>query len=145
MSVVNIQEEFQKIYDEHGELDPQLVVDVARPAKHPLHPVIFDIDEDDAAEAYYRERARYLIRHIRITYPKRSGEPLEVRAWHAVPTDQGYTFKPNDEVARDPVMRELVMREMARDWKGLHDRYIQFEEFVKMVQRDLAKARRKAS
>lgn len=141
---VNVQEELQRIYDERGALDPQLVVDVARPARHPLHKVIFDLDETDAAEVYYYEKARYLIRHVRITYAKPGREPLEVRAWHAVPSEQGFHYEPADRVARDPIMRELVLREMARDWKSLHDRYVQFDEFVAMVKRDLAKRRKKA-
>jgi hypothetical protein len=58
-------EELTRIYNEHGALSAQVVVDAARPEDAPLHPA-FEWDDSTAAEAYRREQARTLIKVVRV-------------------------------------------------------------------------------
>ncbi len=49
---MNLRDHFQAIYDQHGQLTPALVVQVARPKDHPLHDRVFDKPTKEAAEMW---------------------------------------------------------------------------------------------
>lgn len=138
---MSLRDELQAIYDQHGELTPELVVETARPRSHPLHGSVFDRPVREAAEAYYRDRAHGLIQKVRIVYrDPEDDEPRSVRAWQAVQRPEGYRYEPAEKVAMDPEAREIVLRDMAREWRTLKARYEDFAEFAEMVQGDLAGA-----
>lgn len=128
----------QAIYDQHGQLTPELVVETARPADHPLHGRVFDRKPREAAEAWYRHRAHELIRSVRVVYREADDDngADSVRAWHAVPATTGMVYEPAEKVAADPFQRELLLRMMERDWHQLKRRYGDFAEFVEMIRRD---------
>ncbi len=68
------------------------------------------------------------------------GDRRTVRAFQAVRSEQStslYTYEPAEEVAADPFRRQLVLREMEREWKQLRTRFEMFEEFTAMVVADL--------
>lgn len=133
-----VREELLKIYRSNNEvLTPALVVETARDPEHPLHQR-FEWDDEVAGEKYRKEQARKLIRVARITYAEGSETvpARSVRAFHSVPTGTGRVFQPAEKVARDPVLTELVLKEMERDWKTLRRRYGDMEDFWKLVQRD---------
>lgn len=136
---MNLRDELLKVREEYGVLTPEVLKDAARPKSHPLHSRIFDKAPKDAAEAYYTQRAQELIRVVKIRFPTIDpGDKRTVRAFQAVRgTDQAYTYEPSEEVAADPFRRELVLREMEREWKQLKARYEAFVEFSEMVRRDL--------
>lgn len=130
----------QAIYDRFGKVTPELVVEEARPKEHPLHGYVFDRAPREAAEAWYRHRAHELIRRVQVKYtPPGEQEPRRMRAFLSVHTPSGeHQFHPPDVVATDPEMRELVLRDMEREWRQLHTRYGHFEEFVSMVSTTMA-------
>jgi hypothetical protein len=66
-----------------GGLTPEAVVVVARPKRSVLHPYIFNVDEQVAAERYYVGRANSLINAIRVC--DQEGETTHVRAFVSVP------------------------------------------------------------
>lgn len=134
-----VRDHLQAIYKKHGQLTPELVVKEARSKKHPLHPYVFDREPEEAAEAWYRERAHELIRTVRIKYGPEDA-PRDVRAFHAVRAEDGFVYEPVEKVAAEPFLRELVLRDMEREWKQLFKRYEDFEEFLAMVRADLQKA-----
>lgn len=136
----DLRAQLQTIYDEHGVLTPAIVVDVARPKDHPLHVRVFDLGQRDAAEAWYRERAHELIRSVRIAYREGAEGLVQGRAFVAVRSEgvNEYVYEPAEKVAADPFVREIVLREMEREWRTLHRRYEQFEEFVALVSSSLA-------
>jgi hypothetical protein len=138
---VSLRDQLQEIYDTHGKLTPELVVAAARPKDHPLHGRVFDRKPEEAAEVYYRERARDLIRSVRVTYRAAAdGVPSgDVRAFQAIRSDgvDEYVFEPAEKVAADPLLRALVLRDMEREWKQLRERYERFAEFIEMVEADL--------
>lgn len=125
------------IRKEHGRLTPRILVDVARDKQHPLHHHVYDRSPKDAAEAWYLNRAHELIQSIRVTY--RSGEQVKtVRAFHAVRVEDeqngGYVYEPLETVAEDPFLRQLVLRDMEREWRTLERRYRDFDEFWRLIQ-----------
>jgi hypothetical protein len=132
--LADLREELQAIYDRRGQLTPALVVEEARPLQHPLHDR-FEWDDAKAGEEWRRSQAHRMIQSVRITYAHNAatGEPQVVRAWHAVSTPAGHIYEPADRVARDPLLVELVKRDMERDWVALRARYEQFDEFWRMI------------
>lgn len=61
---VNIAAELEAIENEHGQLRPEDVVNVASRPDHPLHDC-FEWDDSVAAEQYRIDQARTLIRSVR--------------------------------------------------------------------------------
>lgn len=142
--MTGLREQLQSIYDQHGKLTPELLVEVARPETHPLHSRVFDRAPSEAAEAWYRHRAHELIRSVKVVYRDADETSAEksVRAFHAVrsPGPDPYVYEPVDEVMADDFKRTLVLRDMEREWKTLYRRYNQFVEFAEMVSGDLGQA-----
>lgn len=131
---MDLRASLQGIYEARGKLTPDIVLDEARDASHPLHNR-FEWDDSVAAEAFRREQARQLIKTVKLVYrpAEEGGSMRSVRAFHALPTEEGYRYEPVEKIVEDPVMREIVRREMNRAWRELHTRYAQFEEFWKMI------------
>jgi hypothetical protein len=135
---MSIKDHIQQIYDDHGRLTPEIVVDEARSTSHPLH-AHFDWDDNSAAESWRREQARQLIRSVRIAYRKPSdGEQLSVRAFHSIRSEDGYAYRPADEIIQDPLATKILLADMRREWQALRSRYERFVEFVDMVRADVA-------
>jgi hypothetical protein len=139
---VSLRDQLQAIYDQHGRLTPALVVEEARAEDHPLHPRVFDRTSTEAAESWYRRRAHELISSVRIVYREAddSGPERTVRAFHAVPSEgpDEYVYEPVDRVREDPMIREVVLRSMEREWKQLLARYEHMEEFLALVRQDVS-------
>jgi hypothetical protein len=77
--------ELERIYDKHGALRAQIVVDEARPDDAPLHPA-FEWDDLVAAEYYRREQARSLIKTVQVVREDESDETKKrtclCQRWH---------------------------------------------------------------
>lgn len=136
--MTQLRDHMQAIYDKHGRLEPRLVVDEARDSGHPLHSR-FEWDDCVAAEKYRLDQAHDLITSIKIVFRGQSEPERQrtVRAFHAVRDAKGFAYEPTEKVVRDPVVREMVLGDMQREWKQLYERYKTFSEFAEMVQRDL--------
>lgn len=130
---MSLREHLQAIYDANGTLTPELVVEAARGKSSPLHALVFDRKPRDAADAWYRHRAHELIQSVRISYERSDGEPQSVRAFVAVRSEVGHVYEPAEKVAMDPLLREIVLRDMEREWRQLHARYGHFAEFIDLV------------
>ena len=137
---MNLRDALQEIYDRRGQLDPNIVLEEARPPASPLHDR-FEWDDSVAAEAWRKEQAHQLIVSVKVTYAKPdTDQRIELRQWHAVSSPAGHVYEPLEKVSTDPLLRQLVLRDMEREWKQLHGRYASFAEFSEMVQRDLEEA-----
>lgn len=130
-----------QVRTERGVLTPRTVLESARPVDSPLHHR-FEWDDARAGEKYRLQQAHELIRVVRVKLP--SDDPVEqreVRAFQAVRTEgddaSRYVYEPAEEVAYDPLLRAIVLRDMERAWRELRLRYETFAEFVEMVRRDL--------
>jgi hypothetical protein len=122
----------QAIYDQHGRITPALVVDGWRSPDHPDHARL-PWDDREAAEAHRRHVAADLIRSVRMGYVTPTGGESTIRYWQAERTERGYAYQPADKIVQDPMSREILLRDMEREWRQLRERYDRFVEFAKMV------------
>lgn len=138
----SLRDQIQAVYDKHGELTPEILVEEARPKDHPLHDRVFDRPISEAAEAYYRNRAQELIVSVRVVYKEadETSPQRSVRAFHAVQSEAGYRYEPLERVVEDEFTRKLLLRDMEREWRQLLKRYQDLEEFLTMVRDDLKAA-----
>lgn len=134
-----LREQLEAVRAKRGELTPPGVVDEARDPAHPLH-ARFEWDNEVAGERYRLVQARELIQSVRVTYTNPRGKTSDVRGFQSVRRESGWVYEPSSEVAQDPVTRSVVLAEMEREWRSLHARYSQFEEFTAMVQASLRDA-----
>jgi hypothetical protein len=135
-------EALQSIYDRRGVLTPQTVVAEAQAARTNAGKYLRGFLEWDDAVAgpLYRElQAAKLIREQKVVY--REATPTEkaryVRTWHSVRSPEGSAYEPVGEVLEDPFKRQLVLREMERDWRTLKRRWEHMQEFAQMVLKDI--------
>ena len=54
-------------------------------------------------------------------------------AFHSVRKESGYCFEPVEKLATDPMMREMVLRDMERDWRAMQSRYGHLAEFIELL------------
>lgn len=132
----NLRKQLQGIYDQHGSLTPEMVVDEARDPDSPLHDR-FEWDDVVAAEKWRREQAHELIQSVKIHRVEPSGKQSELRAFQAIRRPSGYVYEPTEEVARDEMASQILLNDMRREWHALKRRYDQFEEFRDMVRADV--------
>lgn len=143
---MTLREHMEAIYQQHGRLTPDLVVETARPKNHPLHAVVFNKSIKDAAEQYYRDRAQELIKSIRISYSTLEGGVRDMRAFHAVrsTTADEFVYEPAEKIAEDPFLTQILLRDMEREWRQMFERFGRFKEFAAMVQASLAEVEQAA-
>ena len=106
----------QALYDEHGRLTPEIVLEAARPPDSPAHGFVFGVSRDEAAERFYLDRAHRLIQTVRVHITRQEGKPKTVRAWHAVPGDDEsrYVYLPLVELMQRPDKMDLARNEAIR-------------------------------
>lgn len=104
-----------------GSLRPTAIVDAARPADSPLHPV-FEWDDSVAAEAHRRQQARHLIGAVVTVMPEsRSSEP--VRAFINVKRREDQSYVPIRVAMGDDELRAEVLAQATRElvqWRRRH-------------------------
>lgn len=135
----DLRDQLMVIRSEHGRLTPEVVVEAATPEDHPLHHR-FEWDNAIAGPNYRRIQAADLIRSVRVTYkPATDGAFKSIRAFHVITTPEGVNaYEPIETVVEDPMLRQMVLRDMERDWRALRQRYEDFNEFWVLIQGDLA-------
>jgi hypothetical protein len=135
---MSLRDQLQAIYNERGKLTPAIVVDEARDETHPLHNR-FEWDDAVAGESWRRQQAHELIRSVRVVYREADEKNPEksVRGFHAVRSEKEHVYEPVQKVAEDEFTRQLVLKDMEREWRALRRRYEQFAEFIEMVRRDM--------
>ena len=135
---MNLRDQLQAIHDKYGKLTAELVVEVARPPEHPLHDRVFDRGRREAADAWYLHKAEELIRSVKITYRKADGRRLDMRAFSPVRPEQPGVYDPFQKIIEDPRLMTILMARMEREWKDMKRRYDAYDEFWKMVHKDVA-------
>lgn len=135
---MNLRDELQAIYDKYGKLTAEIVVEEAKPANHPLHHRVFDRGRKDAADAWYLHRAEELIRSVKVTYRSSDGARLDMRAFSPVRPEQPGVYDPLEVIADNPTMTAVLLARMEREWKDMKRRYDHFDEFWRMIQKDVA-------
>ena len=123
---------------DHGKLTPIILRDAAIsdpdcPFKHR-----FDISKSEAWDRWTIEVARQVIQEFKVTYKKatKRQQARYVRAYHAVADDSGegkWAYEPVDVIADDPVKREVLLKQMDRDWRSFKLRYSHLAEFFALI------------
>lgn len=132
----SLRDTLTEIYTTQGTLTPRLVVDLASDPDHPLHDR-FEWDDTIAADRYRLAQAGQLIRSVKVRYVD-APEPKDVNAFHSTPSPDGNSsYTPVEEVVRDEVGYQLVVRAMRREFEAFRRRYQHLEEFAAML-RDAA-------
>ena len=142
---MSLKDTLQSIYDEHGRLDPQLVVDLASDPGHELHDR-FVWDDSIAAGRYRLLQAQGLIRSVKITVQKAPDvQPISVRAFISESEIRGDdadtgSYMPVERVVESDVLRSAWFLSLKRDWERLKARAGASREFADMVLADMADA-----
>jgi len=134
--VADLRTQLTGIYQAHGELTPQIVVDEARPEGSPLHSR-FDWNDQIAGEKYRLVQAQQLIRAVRIEYIARgSDEKKFIRAFSSLreSSDEEVTgYAPTEQILENPVTRKILLRNMERDIADLKRKYGHLTEFAQIM------------
>lgn len=134
---MSLRDQLQEVYDRHGKLTPEMVVDEARDPSSPLHER-FEWDDSAAGEKWRRQQAQELLVSVRVVYADPAdGKPREIRHFHAIRQEKGHVYEPLEKVIRDDMMTKILLADMEREWRALKKRYDQFDEFRKMIVADL--------
>lgn len=138
---MSLRQQLETIYEKRGELTADIVVTEASKKTHPLHDR-FEWDDKIAGHQYRLHQAGELIRKVKVVYREATEdeEGSSIRAWQSVRSEDGFKYVPSSEVAEDPLLTAMVLRDMEREWRTLHRRYGRFEEFVSLVRGDLEAA-----
>lgn len=133
-----IKEALEQIYEDHGELVPEDVVEAARPRNHPLHEC-FEWNDTEAGKQYRIQQARRLIMRVRIEWVSPEGETKSVRAYaskfQAGKVPPGYHRIDTDFDSE--MDRAYLLRSMEREWKSFRARWEHLAEFWGMINRDV--------
>lgn len=132
-----------EIYDQHGQLTPELVRDAARPDESPLHPYVYDKDPDDAAESYYLDRAHRLIQRFKVRIEVPGKEPRYVRAYLAVPGEEdAYSYVSHAVLLSQPSQARAAFTEAVRRVTQAQDAVSDLELILEAGGQPTAKPRR---
>lgn len=127
--------QLDEVRAQRGTLTPEIVVEVARDPRHPLH-ARFDWDDTVAAEKWRLVQAGQL---LRVTYRPDPAQATDLRAFVAVkgvetPRSE---YVPTAEAMADPMTRLLVLRAMEREWHAYRRRYEHMAEFAEFIRRQV--------
>lgn len=128
-----------RIREDAGILTAGVVVEAARDEGHPLHDR-FEWDDTVAGERFRESQARALIRSVRVEYVSGSGGAEDLRGFVSVSRSDvpAREYVPVGEVAADPLLARLVLRDAEREWRELFRRYEHLAEFLDIVRNDIA-------
>jgi len=133
----NLRDVLMEIRAKRGALTPEVVVEEASDPMHPLHHR-FDWNDDSAAHKYRIMQAGQL---LRVKYRTDVGDDTtDLRAFWVRRDETGAptsTYEPIEEIVQDPFQRELMLRQLRRDWQTFKKRYQHMSEFVTEVLTDL--------
>jgi len=130
----DLKTELLRIREERGKLTPAIVLAEATDPEHPLHDK-FEWDDSVAAEKYRLAQAAQLLR-VTFRQTAESGEVANLRHFWVIKgteKDSESQYVPIEEVIVDPISRNIMLRQMFREWKRFKARYAHYEEFSRMV------------
>lgn len=128
--------ELDAIRSQYGTLTPEAVVEAASAPEHPLHNR-FEWDDTAAARKWRLTQASEL---LRVTFKPDPKAPTELRAYMAVRGENTprAEYVPTAEAMVDPFTRELLLRQMKREWLAFKARYEHMAEFAELFKQSTA-------
>jgi hypothetical protein len=132
----DLKTELVRIRQKRGSLTPRVVLEEAKSKSHPLHDR-FTWNNVEAGEKWRLHEAAQL---LRVTFRTDiGGRPADLREFWVVkgtPESPESQYVPIDEVIQDPISRQIMLRQMLRDWKRFKARYSVYSEFAELVLND---------
>lgn len=121
----------ERLAQERGAATARNLLNEAKDPASPIHRY-FEWDDAEAADAHRLERARLLIRSIRIVVSTAS-VPIETKAFH-VTTSCGQTgYRPAATVFADQDMSTQVVATAMRELSGWRARYQQYRKVAQLA------------
>jgi len=136
----DLREILQSIYDQKGELTPELVVQEAAQPDSPLRGY-FDWDDSSAAHRFRLFQAAALIRRVKITVETSPERRIQVRAYTHVPQAQSYLPTP-EALARH---HDMVLADARRALASLRRKYENLVDFDALLREELERRNRSES
>lgn len=127
--------EIEKIEKEKGQVKPQDLVDVARPATSKLHN-LFEWDDAKAGELYRRQQASIIIHSITVDVEEKETYSAFVNIRDGADKGQkrqGMYVNVN-RALKDETNRQLLLRCAIRDLEQFKMRYSKLTELVKIFE-----------
>lgn len=140
--MASLRAELQAIYNEHGRLTPAILVNEARSEDHPLHSRL-EWDNEIAGEKYRLVQAGELIRSVKVKYAETKDGDKSVREWVSVTgreSDPEASYMPTGEAVSDELTRQIILRDMEREWKAFKRRYEHMREFAELIRKESSAA-----
>lgn len=115
-----------------GTLDRDVVLEEATDPTHPLHRG-FEWDNEKGGHEYRLIQAGRMLRTVKL--PPEGDRPHELRAYVAVrgANTPKAEYIPTEEALANPISRELVLRDMEREWHALRRRWQHMQEFADLL------------
>lgn len=115
----------------NGRLTTASVVDAARPKDSPLHPA-FEWDNRKAAEAWRREQAAHMIRHIDVVMDGPANDAQPIRAFVSVMRDEDRSYTSVQHALSDEELRLQVVAAAWAELEAWRKRHAELVEFAKV-------------
>ena len=128
------QEALLQIYEKHGKLTPELVVDEAKDKNSPLYEY-FDWNNKEAGQKWRIHQARLLICRVKIISETAKGQSTRLFI-HNGENSNGRTYNPIDIVVKDPDEFEKTLHRFRSDCMAYTNRirslgeYKEHSEFI---------------
>ena len=126
--------ELDAIYEEHGKVTPELVVEDARKPDRETHQLI-EWDDPTAAGAYRRDQARYIMRNIIVVHkteatPDEGAKVIKIPVYTNVDVDDGRYYLPIRAAMERDDTRTYVLKQALRDLSAFRHKYGQLTELA---------------
>lgn len=134
--MTDLRGELTDIYQKHGKLTPELVVEESRTVTAPLHNR-FEWDDELAGEQYRIVQAAEIIRSVRVVFAVTDkGERKFVRAFQSLnksgDSERG-GYVPTEEIIQDELATKILLKQLERDIADIRRKYGHLKEFVDMI------------
>lgn len=153
---MSIREQLTDLFETHGFLTPELVVQAATPDHSSLHDY-FEWDDSIAGPSFRLVQAGRMIRSVKISIDRGDDQPArQVRAFIARHTltsagdepdgDESPVgqYVPVKQVIENELTRSAWFRSLQRDWVALRNRAGACQEFADLVMADVQTMRESA-
>jgi hypothetical protein len=117
-----------------GPLTPEAIVEDARDEQSPTHPY-FEWNDQDAAEQYRLVQARELVRAVIVVIekPEATPEPLRVRAFSSLETQEGRSYVTTARALDDDGLRAQLLHSALADLRAFRMKYHKLQELADVI------------
>lgn len=119
--------ELDRIYQKHGIIDPQTVVDESKDDGAVLHS-LFEWDEAKAANKYRCQQAQFIIRNITTEEKNTVGESITVRAFERAE----HRYAPTSAIMSQGDLRKLLLDRALAELHEFEQRYKHLSELAEV-------------